>query len=104
MGDADLARRWVCRSPEQADVADRVMRGAERAVGNKRILFAQQPADAVDLCCPDRLLKTHRGDDGRNSLCEHAFARSRRANEQHIVTKCAGKRLLSALGPSIAAA
>lgn len=87
--DADLARRGIGGAAEEADVADRVVRGAERAVGNEGIFLVQQPADAVDFCRLDRLVERHRRDDRRDPLGQHALSGSRRTDKQDVVANFA---------------
>ena len=85
MGDADFARCGIGGTTEQADVADRVVRGAKGATGYEGILFVEQAADAVDFRRLDRFVERHGRHDGGNALGEHAFPRTRRADQKQVV-------------------
>ena len=85
MGHTHLARSRIRRPTKQADVADRVVRRAEGTARDERVLLIKQTTDAVDFRRLDRLVESHRRHDGGNALGEHAFARTRRPDEQEVV-------------------
>ena len=86
VGNADLARRWVCGSTEESDIADGVVRRAEGAFGNEGVRLVEQTTNAMDLGGFDRLIQSHRRNDRGNPLSQHALAGAGRADQQEIMS------------------
>ena len=87
---ADFAGRGRRAAADQAGVADRVMRRAERPDGQER-LAGLQPADgAVDPRGFDRLDGRQVGQDRRHPLGQHRLARAGRAEHQDVVSAGGG--------------
>ena len=85
MSDAHFTRIRKRPAAEQADVADGVMRVAERSRGDERLLRIQQAYDAVNLCGLNRFIERKRRNDRRNAFGQHRFAGPRRTNHQGVV-------------------
>ena len=84
--EADFARVWKCAAAEQTDIADGVMRRAERPRRDERFFAIEQPGDAVNLGRLDRFLQRHRRDDGGDAFGKHRFAGAGRTDHQDVVT------------------
>ena len=65
---------------------NRVVRASERPCLDQRVLRVQHAEDRIDLRDLNGLFLRHVGENRRNSFGEHALARARRANHQHIVS------------------
>ena len=56
---------------QQTNVADRVMRRAERSRRDKGLFGVEQTSDAMDLGRLDRFIERKRRDNSRDALGEH---------------------------------
>ena len=85
MGQRNFAGRGVDVAAEQSCIACRVMRRAEGALRDERLLGLEQSGDAMDAGGLERFIQSKRRQDGAEPLGDHTFARARRADENQIV-------------------
>ena len=67
-----------------------MVRGAERPLAQDGTLFVRQTADAPYAGGLHRLLAAHVREDGRQTLGEHGFARTRRSDHEDVVSARGG--------------
>ena len=70
---------------DEPGVADRVMRGSERALRHQPRASPQRARDRVDASGLECFVQRERGQDPREPACEHRLARPGRPQEEHIV-------------------
>src|SRR5262245_3725434 len=90
VGDTYFARIWKRSAAKQTDVANGVMRRAERSRRHKGLFGVEQPGDAVNLGRLDRFSERKRWDDCWDAFRQHRFPRARRTDHEDIVTACDG--------------
>ena len=100
--EAHLARRRVRAAAEEAGVGDRVVRRAEGALEDERLVGGERAGDAVDLRRLQRLVERHFREDGREAAREHRLARAGRPDHDHVVAAGDG-HLHRALGAFLSA-
>jgi hypothetical protein len=99
--ERDLAGARDCAAADQPRVADRVVRRAEGPLGDEA-RPARQARDRVNFRQLQRGLEFERRKDGGEPLGEHRLARTRRADEQNVMST--GRRdFQRALGGELAA-
>ena len=67
-----------------------MMGRAERPASDQRLARLEEPDDAVDLGRLQRFFQGERWQNGGQSLREHRFSRSGRADQQHVVASGSG--------------
>ena len=90
MGEADLAGLRIGAAADEPGVADRVVRGAERAFAEQRRVGREQSEHGMDLARFERLLLGHGRQDAGHALGEHALAGAGRADEDHVMSARGG--------------
>ena len=88
--EADLAWARMLAAADERDVRDRVMRRAERPLGQQPRAGRQESGDRVDRRRLERLLERQRRQDRRDSPRHHRLARAGRADHQHVVAARGG--------------
>lgn len=84
-GEADLARMRHGLSADQPGVADRVVRGTERALNDQRLAAVEHAGDAVDAGHVGRFVQGQERHDRWQSPCDERLARSRRPDQEQVV-------------------
>src|SRR5262249_32275469 len=88
--DAYFAGIWKRTAAKQTNVADGVMRCAERSRGHKGLFGVEQPSDTVNLGRLDRFVERKWWDDCWDALRQHRFPGTRRPDHQDVVTASNG--------------
>ena len=86
MRKRELARARRVRSANDGNVACRVMRRAKRTNAHKAIVRLEQTCHRVNRGHLQRLRSLERRQDSRKPSREHRLARTRRPDEQNVVT------------------
>ena len=92
MGQARLPRAGMRPAAHEAGRGDRVVRSAERPLGDEASAAAAQAGEAVDAGDLQRLVARQRRQDPAEPPRQHRLAGPRRADEQRVVAAGGGDR------------
>ena len=90
VGDGDFAGDGVGAAAEESGITGGVVRGAEWALGNQRLVVGEESRNAVDFGGFQSFVSGKGRQDGGESLGQHRFSSAGRPNQEDVVASGGG--------------